>query len=316
MLASMQSVLSIIIMIAVGYVISEFKWVDKNSSNLIVKIVVNISLPSLMFYTIITNFTKKQLLSSADGLLIPVSSIIIAYILGIITAKIIHVQASRKGLFTSLFFNSNTIFMGLPINLALFGEKSVPYVLLYYIANTTFFWTFGVYEISKDGDKEHAKLFSFETIKKIISPPLMGYVLSIIFILIGIKMPSCIMNSLMYLGNLTTPLSMIFIGITIYSVNIKAFKMCREMLGVLAGRFLVSPVLVILLAMFFSQFFNVPHLMRDVFVIQAAMPAMTNSSIVSKAYNADYEFAAIMISVTTILSVIILPIYMVILSKI
>ena len=49
-----------------------------------------------------------------------------------------------------MFTCSNTIFIGLPINMAIFGSRAVPYVLIYYIANTTFFWTWGVYKISQD----------------------------------------------------------------------------------------------------------------------------------------------------------------------
>ena len=53
-----------------------------------------------------------------------------------------------------MFFNSNTIFVGLPINQALFGDASIPYVLIYYMCNTTFFWTLGTYLIQRDGEGE------------------------------------------------------------------------------------------------------------------------------------------------------------------
>ena len=55
------------------------------------------------------------------------------------------------GTFASMFTLSNTIFIGLPVNFVLFGEGSLPYVLLNYIANTSFFWTIGAYSIARDG---------------------------------------------------------------------------------------------------------------------------------------------------------------------
>lgn len=308
---SVGNVLSIAIMIVIGYVLAYKKWFDKTSTNLIVKIVIKISLPPLLFSIMIENFDRKQLIGSLKGLTVPLLSIFFLYILGTVLAKIMHVQKKREGLFISLFFNSNTIFMGLPINQALFGEKSVPYVLLYYVANTIFFWTLGVYEISKDGDSTKSKFLSIHTLKKIMSPPLMGYIASVVFILLGIKVPGYIINTCKYLGNLSTPLSMIFIGITIYSVDKSAFKFCREMAGVFLGRFLVSPILIFLL----SAIIPIPALMKDVFVIQAAMPVMTNSSIIAKSYNADYPFAAVIITVTSIASIFVIPIYMVLLNK-
>lgn len=309
---SIGNVLSIAIMIIIGYVLAYKKWFDKNSTDLIVKIVIKISLPPLLFSTMVENFNRKQFISSLRGLMIPLISIFFLYILGSILSKIMHVHKKREGLFISLFFNSNTIFMGLPINLALFGEKSIPYILLYYIANTVFFWTLGVYEISKDGIKTKSNFFSIQTLKKIMSPPLMGYITSVIFILLGIKLPASIMSTCKYLGGISTPLSMIFIGITIYSVDKSAFKFCREMVGVLLGRFLISPLLIFLL----SALIPIPALMRDVFVIQAAMPVMTNSSIIAKAYNADYSFAAVIITITTIATIFVIPIYMLILNTI
>ncbi|MBV4424943.1 AEC family transporter [Clostridium tyrobutyricum] len=309
---SIGNVLSIAIIIVIGYILAYKRWFNENSSDLIVKIVIKISLPPLLFSIMIENFNREQLISSLKGLTVPLLSIFILYILGFIFSKIMHVNKRREGLFISLFFNSNTIFMGLPVNLALFGQKSVPYVLLYYVANTIFFWTLGVYEISKDGSKIKSRFFSVKTIKKIMSPPLMGYIASIIFILSGIKLPEPLINTCKYLGNISTPLSMIFIGTTIYSVNKSDFNVCREMVGVALGRFIISPVLIFLLCFLIP----IPSLMRDVFVIQAAMPVMTNSSIIAKSYNADHSFAAVIITVTTVASIFVIPIYMLILNKI
>ena len=72
-----------------------------------------------------------------------------------------------------MFFNSNTIFVGLPINQALFGDASIPYVLIYYMCNTTFFWTLGTYLIQRDGEGE-AEFDLKTSLKKIFSPPSNG----------------------------------------------------------------------------------------------------------------------------------------------
>lgn len=312
LLTSIGNVLSIAIMIIIGYVLAYKKWFNKNSTDLLVKLVIKISLPPLLFSIMLENFDRKELVHSFKGLSIPLLSIFILFIISVLVAKIINVQKNREGLFTSFFFNSNTIFMGLPINLALFGEKSIPYVLLYYVANTIFFWTLGVYEISKDGTTEKSRFFSIKTLKKILSPPLIGYLISLVFIVLGIKLPDSLISTCKYLGNLSTPLSMIFIGITIYSVDRSAFKIGKEMIAVFFGRFILSPVLILILCLFIP----IPPLMRSVFVIQAAMPVMTNSSIIARSYNADHSFAAVIITVTTIASIFVIPIYMVVLSKI
>ena len=52
--------------------------------------------------------------------------------------------------YTHLFVNANTIFIGLPLNIALFGNQALPYFLVYYITNTVSTWTLGVYLMTSD----------------------------------------------------------------------------------------------------------------------------------------------------------------------
>lgn len=311
-LQSVQSILSIMLMISLGYVLTSRGWFDENSSTLLVKLVVKLSLPLLMIHDLMNNFNKENLLASAGGLLVPFLSIAFCYLLSFVTAKFAKIPTERQGVFRSMFFNSNTIFMGLPINLALFGENSIPYVLLYYIANTVYFWTFGVYEINRDGNGGYKKLFSMETVKEILSPPLISFLFAIVMILLGIRLPSFIMDTFRYVGNLTTPISMLFIGITIHSIDLKTIKISKDMLVLFAGRFIISPISIILLTLFFP----LPTLMRNVFVIQAAMPVMTNTAIISRAYDADSKYVAVMIAATTIATLFVIPVYRVLLNQI
>lgn len=305
MVQAVESILSMMIIIIIGYVLASKNWFSEETTNVLVKLVTQVSLPFLMINNIVDNFSKEKLLSSFGGLIVPLLSIALCYLIAIFIARFGSIEKKRSGLFKSMFFNSNTIFMGLPINLALFGEESLPYVLLYYVANTINFWTVGIYEISKDGTKEKGKLFSIETMKKIISPPLVGYFLGMLLVILNIKLPAFLSNTFNYLGSLSTPLAMLFIGITIQDINLKNIKVSKDMIYIFLGRFVISPVLVILTC----YIFPLPTLMRNVFIVQAAMPVMTNTAIISKAYGADYEYAAVMVSLTTIATLFVIPIY-------
>lgn len=70
---------------------------------------------------------------------------------------------------------------------------------------------------------------------------------AIILILLDIHLPKFILDTCKYFGNLTTPLAMLFIGITIYSVNFKEFKFSLDMLAIILGRFIISPILILVL---------------------------------------------------------------------
>jgi len=311
-LNAFQSVLSIIVMIALGYFLTRKGLFDKDVAELFSKLVINVSLPAMIVSNLITVFDRDSLYSAGKGIIIPFASMIICYVAALLAAKLIKVKPGRKGIFQTMFFASNTVFIGMPVNLALFGEASIPYVLFFYFANTILFWTIGVYSISKDIKGNKDKVFSMNTIKRIFSLPFVGLITGILMVILGIPLPSFIMDSCKYIGNMTTPLSLLFIGITFSTINLKNIKFDKDMAALLLGRFVLSPLVVYILVFFIP----IPALMAKVFIIQSAMPIIAQSAITAKAYEVDYYYATVMVTVTTILSVLFIPVYMVLMSGI
>ena len=308
-LKSISGILVILGMILVGFVIGEKGWFDDKSRGLLAKLVTQVALPCYMLYTITQRFTAADLLKMLPALRFPALSMVV--LLGIATgvARIFAVRQDRRGLFISMFFNSNTIFVGLPINQALFGDASIPYVLIYYMCNTTFFWTLGTYLIQRDGEGE-AQFDLKTSLKKVFSPPLMGFLLGLVLVMLQIKLPAFLASDLQYLGNLTTPLSMIFIGLSVSHVGVKQLVLGKEQLLILLGRFLVAPLLMASIV----YWVPLPSLMKQVFIIQSAMPVMTNAPVVARLYGADSDYAAVMVTETTLATMVVIPILMLLMA--
>lgn len=308
-LRSISGILVILGMILVGFVIGEKGWFDDKSRGLLAKLVTQVALPCYMLYTITQRFTAADLLKMLPALRFPALSMVI--LLGIATgvARIFAVRQDRRGLFISMFFNSNTIFVGLPINQALFGDASIPYVLIYYMCNTTFFWTLGTYLIQRDGEGE-AQFDLKTSLKKVFSPPLMGFLLGLVLVMLQIKLPAFLASDLQYLGNLTTPLSMIFIGLSVSHVGVKQLVLGKEQLLILLGRFLVAPLLMASIV----YWVPLPSLMKQVFIIQSAMPVMTNAPVFARLYGADSDYAAVMVTETTLATMVVIPILMLLMA--
>ena len=308
-LRSISGILVILGMILVGFIIGEKGWFDDKSRGLLAKLVTQVALPCFMLYTITQRFTAADLLKMLPALRFPALSMVI--LLGIATgvARIFAVRQDRRGLFISMFFNSNTIFVGLPINQALFGDASIPYVLIYYMCNTTFFWTLGTYLIQRDGEGE-AQFDLKTSLKKVFSPPLMGFLLGLVLVMLQIKLPAFLASDLQYLGNLTTPLSMIFIGLSVSHVGVKQLVLGKEQLLILLGRFLVAPLLMASIV----YWVPLPSLMKQVFIIQSAMPVMTNAPVVARLYGADSDYAAVMVTETTLATMVVIPILMLLMA--
>ncbi|WP_353989893.1 AEC family transporter [Pediococcus argentinicus] len=309
-LNSIQGVLIIILMVAVGYTLAAKHWFTENSKKLIAKLVTQIALPPYMIISMTNDFSKSELAKLLPNLRYPVLSMFILMGISWIVARFIKVDPKQRGLFMSMFFNSNTVFVGLPINLAIFGTKSLPYVLVYYMANTTIFWTLGVYFIQRDNPNTQVKFNFVDGIKKVFSAPLLGFIIGIVLIVLNIHLPVVLSKTFTYLGGLTIPLSMLFIGISVYDAGLSNMRLNKDSLGVLSGRFIFAPILMYLLV----AHSDMPNMMKQVFILQSCMPVMTNAPVVAKLYNADADFASIMVTETTLLSLAVVPIMMILLN--
>lgn len=291
MIAAYINILFIFILMFIGYFLTYKQWFSNQIGDAFSKLVLQIALPCNMFLTITKNFSRAEFLQLVSGMIIPLLSMLLTFVISFLYQRVFNISPHRRGTFSTMFTCSNTIFIGLPINLAIFGERAVPYVLLYYIVNTTIFWTLGIYFIARDNPQIEQATVNFHLLpilKKVFSPALIGFLLGLCLVLLNLSVPDSFATFLSYLANLTTPLSMFIIGIIVYNVGIKNLTLNKDIIGVLLGRYVLSPLIVWLL----GQWISVPPLMLSVFIIQSAMPVQNSVPILARSYQADQPFAA------------------------
>ena len=303
---TLTSLLVIVIMVASGFFFAKAKWITRETAPLMPMLVNRLALPTYMIWNFLANFSKDDFFSLVNSIAVPYVSMLISFVIAGFVARFANLPPQKAGIFQAGFFSSSAIFIGVPVCLALFGEKSIPYVLIYFLANASMFWTLGNYSINKSGREEEVALVSWENLKLVFSPPLISFILALVLALLEVKLPAFLMSSFKYLGTMVTPLSMLFIGYTLSTVRLQELKFTRDINLLLFGRFLVSPLLVILVA----RFIEIPYLMLQVFVVLAALPVMTQVPILASIYGADTKYGAIVVSLTTLLCLLVIPIYM------
>ena len=305
-LHALGGVFGLMLMGFVGFMLAARHWFGSETRIMLPRLITQIALPPFLMYTIMHSFHRNDLLMLAKGALLPLCSVVLTFALAVIIAKFARIKRQHFGLFCASVSNSNTIFVGIPVNLALFGENSVPYVLLYYAASTVFFWTVGQYSITCDITDSKCCIPLHTRLLQMFSPPLMGFMTGVGLTLLGIELPEFLQNVARSLGNLTTPLAMIFIGISIYDMGLRSIRISKDMALLVVGRMVLGP----LVMSGFLLFFTVPPLMAKVFIIQASLPVMAQAAILSAHYHTDPEFGAQAVSLTTLLSMITIPLYM------
>ena len=175
LLHAISGVLTLIFMGLIGCYLAKMGWINKDNKALLPKLVTNVSLPLFFIYNITHAFSHDQLLHLITGSIVPFISIGVCFILSVFLARFMS-KKGHRGIFQSTFTTSNTIFVGLPVTMALFGEEAIPYTLLYFFANTTFFWTLGNACIQADSKEfSYQQMFTLKTLRRIFSPPILGF---------------------------------------------------------------------------------------------------------------------------------------------
>ncbi len=306
LLTSIESIVPIIAIIVLGYFLQIRGWFKDSFGNDLSKLIMNVAMPVAIFTSVLKYLTLAKLVSLSGGLIYTFVAFGLGYVMAFIAVKLFKVRPGRRGTMINTFVNANTIFIGLPLNIALFGNQALPYFLIYYITNTVSTWTLGVYLMtsdSKDGETKKAQEFNW---KKLLPAPLLGFLVALVFLILSIPVPSFAESTLTYIGSLTTPLSLIYIGIVLAKAGLKTIRFDKDTIITLVGRFILAPVIMLLVLKFFSPNMATPEFRT--FMIQSATPALAVLPILANQGDGDVEFSTNVVTLSTLLFVVVIPI--------
>lgn len=310
-ITSLQSVAEIVIVIALGYWLRRSGRLGDQFKGNISFIIMNIALPASIFVSVLKYLTRDKLASLSGGLVFAFASFTASYLLAWILTKVLKIRVGRRGTFINMFANANTIFIGLPLNLALFGTKSLPYFLVYYVMNTISTWAVGVFFISSDDPTAKKGVKKDFNWRKLLPAPLVGFLVSLIFLLLAIPVPGWIDKTLDMVGGIVTPMSLIYIGIILADAGLKSIRFDRDTIWALVGRFVFAPALMIafiLIGRTMGQ--AMPSLESSTLIIQAAAPGLAVLPILVGQAHGDVEYATNVVTTSTVLFVVVVPILM------
>ena len=305
-LTSITSIIPIIAIIVLGYILQVKGWFGDAFGPNLSRLIMNVALPASIFVSVMKYLTLDKLISLSGGLLYTFVAFILGYMVAYIAVILFKVRPGRRGTMINTFVNANTIFIGLPLNVALFGDQALPYFLIYYITNTISTWTLGVYLMtsdSKSGQSKEATKFDW---KKLLPAPLVGFLVALLFLILRISIPDFATNTLTYVGNIVTPLSLIYIGIVLAKAGLNTIAFAKDTIVTLVGRFILAPLIMLLVLKFFAP--NMAAVEFKTFMIQSATPALAVLPILANQGKGDVEFSTNVVTLSTVLFIVVIPI--------
>lgn len=300
-----NSVVSLFIMILVGIYSGRKKIISPKLNKGLSDLLIQIALPFMILTSFIFEFDDNI----KSNIIKTLFYSIIAYIIVIIISYIllIPIKGSKKTVlhFSNVF--TNTGYVGFPILFSIYGQEGVIYGSINNMVLIIFLWTYGVVLFNDDFKKEEL-LREMKTI--FLNPSLIAVFIGIIILFFEIQLPKALSSSMASIGGMAGPLAMIIVGVILSNVKIKDhLKDWTIYYGILT-RLIIIPIII----------FSIFLLIRDMskaamtIIIMVAMPASTMTSVFAENFNKEEEYAAILVSATTLLSLITVPILLKIIS--
>ena len=306
-LHAVASVTIILLLTATGYFCAAMGWMSPQAKRFISKFTMSVAIPCMCVYGLTNNLTHELLAGSLGFLLVPLLSTVGAFLLSLLVGRLLKLPRKRLGVFMMMCSVSNAIFIGLPMCTELFGEACTPYVMLYYLVNTSFVQLVGLSLVRWAGDGGG---FDCRMIKKFLTTPaVIGVLVSFVLVFTGVSLPPLVMSYCKYMNNLVTPLALLLTGYIIYEIGLKNLKLDRDLAIMLLFRFLLVPGVSFALC----ELFGVAGLGRSVLLVETAMPVVTQTVVAAADYGADEQFAAQGAALSTIACFVVIPVLMLIL---
>ncbi|WP_407392418.1 AEC family transporter [Methanobrevibacter sp.] len=290
------TILSIILMIALGYFLKRIDFLSEKDIEPFNKIVMYILMPCMIFHAIYT----------ADLSLIPKLGILPFIILAssIVTGIVSYFILKQFDLDDITLWSvlvtvmiANTAFMGYPVNLGIYGQAGFLRAIFCDMATLCIFLLLSFVLILKFGGT-----FKSAVRKIALFPPLWAVVLGLCFNWLAIPIGPVIDNAVNYLGQGAIPLIMIALGL---SIDFSAISRSKSMIVFTS---IMKLAFFPLIAFVIASQIGLVDLQFKVSVIEAAMPSGMMSLLLSITYKLDYELTSDCILINTVISLITLPI--------
>lgn len=292
-----QQVLILFILIAVGFIFGKAKIFGDESIKSLTNLVLYVVCPAV----VIDAFRREYNPELLKNLLITVGFAFLAHLIPtLLSYALIHDKdkARQKVLrFGSIF--SNCGFMALPLQQALLGDIGVFYGAVFVAVFNLLCWSYGLVLMSGDRKQLSPK-------KIITNPGIIGVLIGMIifFFGVGTKLPEVISKPIGYFAALNTPMPMFIIGYHLSKASvIKALKEKQLYFAVII-RLIVSPILVFAI----MYLLKVDSTIIVACTVASGAPTAAMATMFASKYDCDTELSVNLVSLTTLLSLITLPI--------
>lgn len=288
----LKQIFVMFILIGIGFILYKTGIISSQGSKDISRALLYLVVPVVIIKNFMIERTSENIVLLVYAIILTIISCLVA----IVVARMLFSKGNDVSCFCSTF--ANTGFIGLPIVEALFGEIAVFYISVMIVMISVLEWTYGIYILCKDKNAIKFKMI-------ITNPIVIAVTIGITLFFGQIKIPLVLNNVLDNISYLNTPLAMITSGVYLAQSNILTMLKKTNVYKVVIVRLIIIP----LITMFVIKYIPLGNFdLKIIILIGSACPVGSNAAIFANVYNKDYISAVEQVCMTTLFSIISLPV--------
>jgi malate permease and related proteins len=295
----LESVLSLFFMMLVGVYGSKRKIITPAINKGLIDILIQIALPfmivSSFIYTYDDTIKSNVIKTFYYSITVYIITIFVSYLI------LLPIKKNKKTIlhFSNVFVNTG--YIGFPVLFSIYGSEGVVYGSIFNMFFVIFLWTYGILLFKGNFDR---KFLIAELQKILLNPSMIAVCAGIIIMVFEVPIPGPLLSSIKSLGSITGPLSMLIIGVILANTKIKQYLRDWTLYYGLTTKLILLPIIIYLLSLLLRETSKAINTV----IIMSAMPASAMTAIFAESFDKEKEYAAVVVSVSTLLSLVTLTI--------
>ena len=292
-------------LILVGYYSNKKGWLNRETNKNMGGMVMHVTIPAMLITTIASITVDQRILRSF--LIIAVAQIVAMILFGLLVrlySKFRRIDSRLHPMLDITVASLNTGFIGLPVTQIFFGAEGVLYMSAGVLSLNLYLWIYGVSVIENKKIRDMGEMG--KTIKKILTNP------NCFSVFIGLALaltnttellPAPVFGFLKKLGDLATPLSLIYIGALAGDSGISSLFKEKTALEYSILKMIILPVITMAILFFVPA----GGLVKSVFLLSMALPSAIVVPMMVEQYGYGEKMSSDIVLWTTFVSMLTMP---------
>lgn len=288
---------AIALMLLLGFFLGKKKMISRKTNKELVNLLLFVFMPASLFMAFPNEYSNELLGLFFAGLIggVIVMTAVAAVAKIIFNGKWYKGESQYQAQFALIF--NNATFLGYPIVVTTFGDSGVVPYCGFIIAFNIALFSYGIWLFKRKID---AKLI----LGVATNPNIIAIMLGMVLFLTGWRLPGFVNDAIGFVGNITTPLSVICVGVMLSWASFRILIKKWKLIITAGSQLIIGPVVTWGLL----SLLRFPTEVVQVCTLIQMLPTATSLGLFAMEYGGDVEEASELVTISTVLSMVTMPV--------